>query len=84
MTTFNSQCDAYLYLQIAFHSLNVISTVRALLGPAGEHALQCVLERLPEVTIEVRVDQRVQHRVKVADPEQNDDYDVWTGARLSA
>lgn len=43
--------------------------------PAGEaarhRAQQRVLERLPEVPVEVSVDQRVQRRIEVAYPEQH-------------
>lgn len=37
--------------------------------PRAEHAVQRVSERFPEVPVEVGVDQRVQRRVEVADPE---------------
>lgn len=41
--------------------------------------MQCVLERLSEVPIEVSVYQRIQCGIEVADPEQYGDQDV--GAR---
>lgn len=76
---------------LPFHSplcslslLHIIRTVGTPLGPAGEHALESVFERLPEVPIEVGVDQRVQHRIKVADPEQNDHHDIRTRTGLAA
>lgn len=40
---------------------------------AGEEALQCVLKRLPEVPVEVGIDEWIQRRVEVADPEENGD-----------
>lgn len=52
--------------------------------PRAEDALQRAAERLPEVAIEVRVDERIQRGVEVADPEQDGDHDVRTGAALLA
>lgn len=66
------------------HSSNVVRTVGAAFGPTREHALQRVLECLPEVSIEVRVDEWVQRGVEVPDPEENGHDHIWTGTRLSA
>lgn len=59
-----------------------------LLGTAGEaareHALQGVLECLPEVAVEVCVDQGVEGGVEVAYPEQDGDHDVRAVAGVAA
>jgi hypothetical protein len=51
---------------------------------ARERALECVLEGLSEVPVEVGVDERVQGRVEVANPEDQHDHAVWTMATLAA
>lgn len=51
---------------------------------AAEGALQRVLKRLPEVPIEVSVDERVQRWVEVADPEEESDDDVRAEAGFAA
>lgn len=62
------QCDGVF---VAMRVLYVICTVRCLLSPAiEEHTLERVLECFAEVTIEVGVDQWIQHRVEIADPEE--------------
>lgn len=48
----------------------------AVLPPVAEQAEQRVAERLPEVPVEVRVDQGIQRGVEVADPEQDRDDDI--------
>lgn len=64
--------------------LNVVRTVGRFLVQTEEHALQSVLERLPEVAIEVGIDEWVQRRVEVADPEQNGHQDVRTWTCVAA
>lgn len=46
--------------------------------------MQGVPERLPEVAVEVCVDQRIERGVRVADPEQKRDDDVRRSARIAA
>lgn len=48
---------------------------------AAESALQRILERFPEVPVEVSVDHRVEGRVEVADPEDHDHDNVGAGAK---
>lgn len=48
----------------------------------AERALQGVLEGLPEVPVEVGVDEGIQGRIGVADPEQDRHDDVRTGTGL--
>lgn len=85
---FESQSHRKLSQQIKetrfFRFLHIIRTVGTAFSPAREHALQRVFERLPEVSIEVRVDQWIQHRIEISDPEQDNHHDVRTGARLAA
>lgn len=56
--------------------------------PAGtatrEEALQRVFKSLPEVTVEVGVDEWVQRRVEVADPEKNSNNHIGRWACLAA
>lgn len=51
---------------------------------AREHALQRILECFPEVAVEVRVDQWIQRRVEVTDPEQHGDQSLRETARIPA
>lgn len=48
------------------------------LSPAerAEGALQGVFERFSKVTVKIRVDQWIQRRVRVTDPEEDRDHDV--------
>lgn len=46
--------------------------------------MQRVPERFPEVPVEVSVDERIQRRVEVADPEEHRDDHVRAGAGLLA
>lgn len=63
---------------------HIVCTVGRTFVPARENALQRVLERLPEVPIEVGVDQRIQCRIEVSDPEQNGNHHVRARARIAA
>lgn len=47
-----------------------------ILPPVAEQAQQCVAERLTEIAIEVGIDQRIQCRVEVANPEEYGDHNV--------
>uniref|UniRef100_A0A182QBX4 Uncharacterized protein n=1 Tax=Anopheles farauti TaxID=69004 RepID=A0A182QBX4_9DIPT len=58
--------------------------VRAALDEAGQQGLKRVSERFPEVSVEVGVDERVERRVEVADPEQYRDDDIGTRASIAA
>jgi len=51
---------------------------------AREHALQRVLERFPEVAVEVGVYQRVQRRIEIADPKQHRHQCFREATRISA
>lgn len=51
--------------------------------PRAEHAVQRVAERFPEVPIEVRVNQRIQRGVEVADPKHEDDHNVRVGTLVA-
>lgn len=53
----------------------------AVLPPVAEQAEQRVAEGLPEVSVKVGVDERVQRGVKVADPEQDRDHNIRHLAR---
>lgn len=46
--------------------------------------MEGVLESLPEVAVEVGVDQRVEGGVEVADPEQHADHNVGAVAGVAA
>lgn len=63
---------------------NVICTIGRSFVQAKKHTLQCVLERLPEVPIEVRIDERIQRRIEVADPEEHGDQHVRTRTGVTA
>ena len=45
-----------------------------------EHTLERVLKRLPEIPIEIGVDERIQGGVEVADPEEHGDQDIGASA----
>ena len=53
-------------------------------GPAAEDAEQRVAERLAELAVEIGVDQWIQRRVEVADPEEHFDDDVGAVTRIPA
>lgn len=52
--------------------------------PRAEDALQRAAERLPEVPIEIRIDERIEGGIEVANPEQDGNDNVRTGAQLFA
>lgn len=61
-----------------------VRIVKILLYKTWKKRLKRVLESVSEVAIEVCIDEWVEGRVEISDPEQDSDQNVWTRTQIGA